>query len=305
MRYRVKKETRCNVKNRTKYILCGIVCISSLLFCSPKYVRSIEDEHNIIDINSECFDEGNIDAEIESFEDSPEDQIITYIERQNMGVPIATNVNIEDEDSPEDQIITHIEGQNMGEPIATDVNIEGENNQELNTESEELSYLNKIPIVLEYHNITEFELFEIISAVAHEAGSSNYQECYDVVCTMYNRTLSTSCCNFCAYYGLDGKRIINQIKCPDQFAGYLPGIAGYDKDLYIDTAAYKATIDFLYTLDRSHNYLNFNAPDYVRCPSYAVQLNPDVKGNKFFSSLQENDLNDLAIELGVNLGISR
>ncbi len=183
----------------------------------------------------------------------------------------------------------------------------------------ELNRDEKLAMVLEYHNIdSEFQYYQIVSVLANEGGQENYNECYDVLCAAYNRTLSEAWCHDCEKYNKnedgtskDPTLITSQLLWPSQFSGFLPNKAGKDREEYEGTKADEAALDFLYQamLDgngvRSHDYTSFNAPWYKDCPASAIQLNPECDGNCYFYKLKESDLNDKAIEIGVELGISR
>ena len=271
MRYRVVSVKKGNhsAKQIVTYIACGIVSITAIVTSiSPPIVRANTKDAFPTEEVSE-FD--NYNVENASFK--------TYIG------PMTEPVVIPEAEVEEEPIIQIIEE----EPVY-----------------HELTNEEKLQVILTKHNITEFEFWQIVSTLAHEAGAYNYKECYDVICTLYNRTLSSKWCWSCKQFGGgEGTSIINQLRLSGQFAGFLPNEAGYDKDKFINTAAYQAAIDFLYTCERSHNYLSFNAPWYEGCPIDAVQLNPECKGNKYFGLLELEDLNEKAIENDVNLGVSR
>ena len=183
----------------------------------------------------------------------------------------------------------------------------------------ELTREEKLALVMEYHSIeSEFQYYQIVSVLANEGGPENYNECYDVLCAAYNRTLSKAWCNDCEKYNKnedgtskDPTLITSQLFWRSQFSGFLPNKAGKDREEYEGTKADEAALDFLYQamLDgnavRSHDYTSFNAPWYKDCPASAIQLNPECDGNCYFYKLKESDLNDKAIEIGVELGISR
>ena len=163
--------------------------------------------------------------------------------------------------------------------------------------SHELTKEEKLSIIEEIHDIDEFEFYQLVSTTAHEGGEENYEECYDVVCVAYNRTLSKAWCWSCKQStGNDGTNIMDQIRWIGQFSGFLPKEAGYDQEKYEGTEAERAVLDFLYTLERSNDYLCFCAPWYEGRPSSAVQLHPEIKGNAYYRLLKEDDYNDKAIE---------
>ena len=194
-----------------------------------------------------------------------------------------------------------------------------EQEEEIEELDRELTREEKLALVMEYHGIaSEFQYYQIVSVLANEGGPENYNECYDVLCAAYNRTLSKAWCHDCRVYNknADGTEkdptlITSQLLWRSQFSGYLPSKAGYDREEYEGTKADEAALDFLYQamLDgnavRSHDYTSFNAPWYEGCPASAVQLNPKCKGNCYFYKLKQDDLNDKALELGIELGISR
>ncbi len=177
----------------------------------------------------------------------------------------------------------------------------------------------KLALVLDYHGIeSTFQYYQIVSTLANEGGPNNYDECYDVLCTAYNRTLSKESVRYLEAVNKnddgtkkDGTKIANQLLWRAQFSGFLPSKAGHDRDKYEGTEADRAALDFLFGIivngdaARSHDYLYFNAPWYEYCPSFAIQLNPECAGNAYFGSLEENDLNQKAEDLGVVLGLDR
>lgn len=169
--------------------------------------------------------------------------------------------------------------------------------KEIEEATHELTREEKLQIIEEVHQISEFEYYQIVSTAAHEGGEENYEECYDVVCVAYNRTLSKAWCWSCKQEtGKDGTNIIDQIRWIGQFSGFLPKEAGYDQEKYEGTEADKATMDFLFSLVRSNDFLCFCAPWYDRRPSSAVQLHPENRGNAYYRLLKEDDYNDKAIE---------
>ena len=144
-----------------------------------------------------------------------------------------------------------------------------------------LSNQEKIEIILNKFNISEYEL-EVCCAIAcAEANGEgmNYEEALNVICTAYNRTLSS------AWVNSFGSSIYGQMTAPNQFVVYQNGTyLNYMGKTSLP--GYQAVIDFLSntTTLEGHNYLSFRSNN---SNINGVELVDG--GNLYFNSLTEED----------------
>lgn len=141
-------------------------------------------------------------------------------------------------------------------------------------------------IITQDFKITENELLEICALVAGEAGPNAYEEAWNVINTIYNRTKSIIWINEMrrALGDVDGSNIYIQATCPGQFTAY-KSARYYEYYGLTDIPAYQAVIDFLLTKETKHDYLCFRSKEDTN-PEH-IQLVPG--GNKYFSVLTEED----------------
>ena len=139
---------------------------------------------------------------------------------------------------------------------------------------------------LERENITREQLDVIIATVKGEAAADSYEDAYAVINTFYNRTISKTWINeMIRATGEDkGRNLYEQITLINQSEVYTSG--RYKEFLGTnDGPVYQAVIDFLYTLDRKHDYLCFFA-SYGDIPD-SVQFVPG--GNWYYSLMPSED----------------
>lgn len=168
------------------------------------------------------------------------------------------------------------------------------NNEELTTdevttavdEVVELTNEEKLAIILERENLTSSQFAEILATVIGEAEANSYDDAYAVINTFYNRKISKTWIEeVLRVTGVDnGDNLYAQITLENQSSVYTSG--SYKLYLGItDVPAYQAVIDFLYTLESKHNYLNFYA-------SYGT-INNSVQfsenGNWYYNAMPEED----------------
>ena len=145
----------------------------------------------------------------------------------------------------------------------------------------------KIAVILERENITKEQLDIIIATVKGEAAPESYDDAYAVINTFYNRTISKTWINeMIRATGNDtGDNLYAQITLDNQSQVYTEGT--YKQ--YLGTTEgpiYDAVIDFLYTLDRKHDYLCFYA-SYGNIPE-SVQFVEN--GNWYYSLMPREDM---------------
>lgn len=285
--YHGKHESKKNHKFRTR--------VTKALLCVP-FVALMASSSNII--YSQDYSISVVEAKMESFVESiPSEEIyhdfVTEKVESNVDDVVEEEpIEIVSEILPKVTTVYPSTYEDFGETFQMEV-------QEV---SRELTREEKLQIIEEIHGIDEFEYFQIVSTAAHEGGPENYEECYDVLCVAYNRTLSKAWCWSCKQEtGKDGTKIIDQLRWIGQFSGFLPNEAGYDRDKYEGTEADRAALDFLYSLDRTNDYLCFCAPWYEGRPASAVQLHPEINGNAYYRLLTEDDYNEKAIETGIKV----
>lgn len=154
-------------------------------------------------------------------------------------------------------------------------------------ETKEPTTEEKIAVILERENMTREQLDVIIATVKGEAAADSYDDAYAVINTFYNRTISKTWINeMIRATGNDvGDNLYAQITLDNQSEVYTEGTY----QLYLGTTEgpiYDAVIDFLYTLDRKHDYLCFYA-SYGNIPD-SVQFAEN--GNWYYSLMPEDDI---------------
>lgn len=85
-----------------------------------------------------------------------------------------------------------------------------------------ITYEEKVEAVLKKYGITRKQLKTVIAIVLLEAGLDYYEECYNVICVLYNRITSQSCINTISDRMGEGKgtSLYYQAICPGQFTVY-------------------------------------------------------------------------------------
>lgn len=145
----------------------------------------------------------------------------------------------------------------------------------------------KIDTILKRENITREEFDVIAATVMGEAAPESYEDAYAVINTFYNRTISKTWINeMIRATGIDnGNNLYAQITLVNQSEVYTTG--RYKEFLGIEEGpVYQAVIDFLYTLERKHDYLCFFA-SYGEIPD-SVQFVDG--GNWYYSVMPEEDM---------------
>lgn len=160
--------------------------------------------------------------------------------------------------------------------------------KEIVIEEVELTNEEKLAIILEKENLTEDEFKVILACVIAEAKPC-YEDAYAVINTLYNRTRSSKwILSVENKYGEGtGTSIYYQCINPGQFGVYANG--RYEKYLYSDNKdleAYQAVIDFLYTKDLMHDYLNFVSA--TSDPTGKCQFISG--GNQYYNQISPDDL---------------
>lgn len=164
----------------------------------------------------------------------------------------------------------------------------------------ELSYPEKMEIIMEREHITYDGLDEVIAGMVRESceDGNNYDECYRTMSTLYNRTQSISMINYVNSLGKDGTSLVGQFEAKNQFAVYAH--KSYVEYLgRIDLKGYQAAIDMLYSGIPCHNYLQFNdvpPKDGIPLDQYIDGLSNGTpyehfyeNGNYYYTELEEND----------------
>ena len=149
----------------------------------------------------------------------------------------------------------------------------------------EVSNEEKINVILNREGITREQFDEIVATVVGEAAPGSYEDAYAVINTFYNRTISKTWINeMIRATGEDkGRNLYEQITLINQSEVYTSG--RYKEFLGTnDGPVYQAVIDFLYTLDRKHDYLCFFA-SYGDIPD-SVQF---VSGGNWYYSLMPSE----------------
>ena len=145
----------------------------------------------------------------------------------------------------------------------------------------------KINVILERENITREQLDVIIATVKGEAAADSYEDAYAVINTFYNRTISKTWINeMIRAIGEDIRdNIYAQLTLDNQSEVYTNGT--YQK--YLGTTEgpiFDAVIDFLYTLERKHDYLCF----YASFGNISDSVQFVENGNWYYSKMLEDDI---------------
>ena len=154
------------------------------------------------------------------------------------------------------------------------------------TYASEISYEDKLDEVLEKHGLTKNMYNVVASIVASESKSGSYNDAYAVINVIYNRTISKRWSNHVSnVFGNNaGNNIYYQAICPNQFTVYSSG--SYTKYMNnIPENVNEAMIDFLYSLDTMHNYLNFASSSYLGADAVSF----DEGGNKYYNEIANDD----------------
>ena len=153
-------------------------------------------------------------------------------------------------------------------------------------EKKQVSFEEKVEIILDKYNLTREEL-DVCSAIAcaeANGDGTNYEEAVNVICTAYNRTISS------AWVSSLGDSLYDQMTAPSQFVVYENG--NYLNYLgRTDLPGYQAVIDFLsnYCEVEAHDYLSFRSN---HSNINGVELVPG--GNLYFNELDaEERLDDI------------
>lgn len=159
-------------------------------------------------------------------------------------------------------------------------------------EEKELTNEEKVSIILEKYKLTAEE-FDILCAITlREAAALSYDDAYAVINTVYNRTLSKLFHIDCEkFFGKDaGYSLYYQAIMPGQFVVYEEGY--YKEKLGVkDEPGYQAIIDFLYTEETKHDFLQFRA-NFCEV-SDSTQFVAD--GNKYFDPIELEERLDYEI----------
>lgn len=155
------------------------------------------------------------------------------------------------------------------------------------TYGKELSYNDKLQVVLKKHGLDNNMYNVVSSIVASESKSGSYKDAYAVINVIYNRTISKRWNNHVSnVFGNNaGNNIYYQAIAPNQFTVYSSG--SYMKYMNNTPKNVKeAMIDFLYSLDTMHNYLSFRSGNYKGADAVSF----DEGGNKYFNEIAYDDL---------------
>ena len=151
--------------------------------------------------------------------------------------------------------------------------------------------------ILHRYNLTQDE-FDVVAAIAMaEAKYNSYEDTYNVINTIYNRTISKKWNKWVSSWRNDetgeiGRSLFIQATQSSQFIVYEN--KRFEQYLGVkEGEPYQAIIDFLYTETSNHNYLCFrSASTNVEGANQLVE-----DGNKYFDELTEED----RLELGQDL----
>lgn len=160
----------------------------------------------------------------------------------------------------------------------------------LETDDNSIAYEEKVEVILKKYGITKEQLKTIIAIVLLEAGLDHYEECYHVICVLYNRITSRSCISTISDRMGDGKgtSLYYQAICPSQFTVYKSD--DYYKLMESDLSEYagtKAVIDMLYSEETTHDYYRFVAPRKRNTVKNPERLTSD--GNYYWAEVRESD----------------
>ena len=152
-----------------------------------------------------------------------------------------------------------------------------------------LTNVEKMQIIFDKFNLSPYQL-EVCAAIAcAEANGegTNYEEAVNVICTAYNRTISS------AWVYSFGDNLYDQMTAPNQFVVYQSGTYLDYMGRY-DLPGYQAVIDFLSNSCEleGHNYLSF------RSNNSGIQGEELVSGgNLYFNELEDEDrLGNIRVE---------
>lgn len=143
-------------------------------------------------------------------------------------------------------------------------------------------------IIMEKYDLTLEELHEIAATVAAEAGENQYDEAYNVINSLYNRTKSKKWVNEMKRVlgRSDGDNLYVQLICPGQYSVYESG--SYKEFLgKTDIPAYQAVIDFLLREEYVHDYMSFGSKERDMSKYNAKSLTNN--GNQYFDLLTDDD----------------
>ncbi len=154
------------------------------------------------------------------------------------------------------------------------------------SEPHELTNEEKVAIILDKYGITHDQFLFIVAVVLLEAGENFYEECYNVVSTLFNRISSASCINFVNNRMGEGTGVslYCQAICPGQYTvsrEKVNWLMQTDMTVY---AGYQAVIDMLYSGVPSHDYYRFVAPHL----SYKYDCVPLVTGGNYYFAVVYN-----------------
>lgn len=150
----------------------------------------------------------------------------------------------------------------------------------------------KLFYVLNHFNITLEEFDTIQAVVGKEAkpGDNRYEDAFAVITAVYNRMRSYTVSGYVSSWtGKENISIYDHIVAPKQFSPY--GDGKYEELLgNTEGEYYQAVLDFLYTADRSPEYMhfcmNFLSSNY-KSSTRAQFVNG---GNNYFNHLEDNDI---------------
>ena len=188
---------------------------------------------------------------------------------------------------------------------------ESENNNEITVNNMDFfSIEEKIKFVCDKYGLTDFQFKVIASVVYNETFPNNYDDCYRVINTIYNRTKSKKWVDWISSStGLNGASMYAQVIAPYQFDGCL-STSGYDYDELMNTVIYDGTKPFETTLDAIfdfliseksvHNFLSFKGIYWEVDESEKIKagygitdwVNYTDLGNTYHNPLTESDLID-------------
>lgn len=159
-----------------------------------------------------------------------------------------------------------------------------------------------IDFICKKYNLERYQFNTIASTVYHETWSNNYDDCYRVINTIYNRTKSKKWVNYISTLTgpdgkkLDGNSMYAQVIAKSQFNGCVDK-TGSDFDellsevIYDGTKPFETTLaaifNFLISEECVHSYLSFKGKDY---PIDADKFTD--YGNKYHELMQESDVLD-------------
>lgn len=173
-------------------------------------------------------------------------------------------------------------------PVSADIPFK--ENDELSSADPIEEEVEKTPeeIIVEKFDLTLEQLHVIAASVAAEAGENQYDEAYNVINSIYNRTKSKKWVNEMKRVlgRSDGDNLYVQLICPGQYSVYESG--SYKKFLgQTDLPAYQAVIDFLLREEYVHEYMSFGSKERDMSKYNAKSLTNN--GNQYFDILADDD----------------